>query len=512
MDVAGRMKSIRRAAAGAVQSCPAVVTVMSCVDIAQLELITKLCVRHAVPDVAELKGGITDKLMTRVKISPCRHRHVFRSGAAARNSLVDAGTMLQIDHVMIEGDRLSFLLSANHILRQELVLLVQDRQILFGQRARARRLTDHRLHGKLRKAKIVRHMEEILREVRIEMREGPAHVIIAVASLLYEFLELRHDGVIASPSELVHTETVIDLLASIQRQDDIVAFLIRPLDDLIVHIHAVCGQRKAEVLVLLLLDAAGIGNQLLADLKVHKWLPAEEVHLKIPAESGILNKEIQCTLSRLKAHQPLLPLEGSLRSKAVRAIQIAGVRHQKAKCLNHIRTVFQIKGLVLKDILCEKLPVLNQLIDIRKGICHVLHCEAAVPVSLHQLSADGLPVLSCIKACNRIIGHLIRHMNRTGIGIQNNVVSVQFILMNHFVPLTSTKGRNIRRCSGPITAFFIGSVVLVLAVLICDAAAGLACALAGSLALAAAAVLSALNHITCIQSHNVLHCNILHVV
>ena len=47
--------------------------------------------------------------------------------------------------------------------------------------------------------------------------------------------------------------------------------------------------------------------------------------------------------------------------------------------------------------------------------------------------------------------------------------------------------------------------MLVLAGLICNAAAGLAGALAGGLALAAAAVDSALCHITGIESHDMLH-------
>jgi len=51
--------------------------------------------------------------------------------------------------------------------------------------------------------------------------------------------------------------------------------------------------------------------------------------------------------------------------------------------------------------------------------------------------------------------------------------------------------------------------VLVLAGLVGNTAAGLACALAGSLALAAAAVDSALCHITGIQGHDMFHDQIL---
>ena len=57
-----------------------------------------------------------------------------------------------------------------------------------------------------------------------------------------------------------------------------------------------------------------------------------------------------------------------------------------------------------------------------------------------------------------------------------------------------------------MTAIFAKSFsVLVLTGLVCNAAAGLACALAGSLALAAAALDSTLSHITGIQSHDMFH-------
>ena len=48
-----------------------------------------------------------------------------------------------------------------------------------------------------------------------------------------------------------------------------------------------------------------------------------------------------------------------------------------------------------------------------------------------------------------------------------------------------------------------------LAALVCDAAAGLAGALAGSLALSAAAVLSGLNHVSGIQCNDMLHDDVL---
>ena len=60
---------------------------------------------------------------------------------------------------------------------------------------------------------------------------------------------------------------------------------------------------------------------------------------------------------------------------------------------------------------------------------------------------------------------------------------------------------------GKTAAFHFQSLLalLILALLICDTAAGLAGRLAGSLALAAAALLGALTKVTSLDSVNVLH-------
>ena len=51
--------------------------------------------------------------------------------------------------------------------------------------------------------------------------------------------------------------------------------------------------------------------------------------------------------------------------------------------------------------------------------------------------------------------------------------------------------------------------LLVFALLVCDAAAGLASRLAGSLALAASAVLCAVAQVTSLNGFNMLHCDVL---
>ena len=72
---------------------------------------------------------------------------------------------------------------------------------------------------------------------------------------------------------------------------------------------------------------------------------------------------------------------------------------------------------------------------------------------------------------------------------------------NMYVLLPSEEG--LRSCCSVLFR------VLVFTGLVCNTTAGLACALAGSLALAAAALDSALCHITGIQCHDMLHVDVL---
>ena len=48
------------------------------------------------------------------------------------------------------------------------------------------------------------------------LKRGASHVIVLITACLYEFLEVRHDAVIASPAICVDPEAVIDFFAPIQ--------------------------------------------------------------------------------------------------------------------------------------------------------------------------------------------------------------------------------------------------------------------------------------------------------
>lgn len=99
---------------------------------------------------------------------------------------------------MVEGDRLALPLAAQHVLRQNLVLLKQLGQVLSGECLGGIRRGHHRLHGQLGKAQIVRHVEQIVGEIHVMMRKRTAHIVALPASGGHEFLEFGHDAVIAA--------------------------------------------------------------------------------------------------------------------------------------------------------------------------------------------------------------------------------------------------------------------------------------------------------------------------
>ena len=231
---------------------------------------------------------------------------------------------------------MSLFLPAEHVLRQDLILLFDDREILLCQRGGVLRIRHHGLHGELRKAEIICHVEDVLCEVGVVVGEGAAHVVGAAGAGLHELLEVRHDPVIGAVSRPVDPEAVVDLLPAVQGEDHVVALPVGPLDDLIGETDAVGCEREAEVLVLLLLDGPCIGHQVLADLEVHQGLSAEEVHLQVPAKAGVLHEEVQRSLSGLKAHEALTAVKLSLGGKAVGAVQVAGVGNEETERLDHV--------------------------------------------------------------------------------------------------------------------------------------------------------------------------------
>ena len=236
-NAAGGVVGVGSAAAGAVQLCPAVLTLLAGVGVAVLELIPHSGVGNALPDIAQQVLGVTHELVAGVQIAPRGNSHVLGAGAAAGDALIDAGAAGQVDHVVVEGKASALAVALDHLLGKDLVLLLQDGQVGLSQGAGVAGVADHRFHAQLGKAEVC-HVEDIVGKVGVKVGIGAAHIVVLVAALLDELLELGHDAVVAAVACAVHAETVVDLLAAVQTQHHVVALLVAEIDNVIIDQHA----------------------------------------------------------------------------------------------------------------------------------------------------------------------------------------------------------------------------------------------------------------------------------
>jgi hypothetical protein len=124
-------------------------------------------------------------------------------------------------------------------------------------------------------------VEQVVREIGVVVREGAAYVVALAAARGDEFLEFRDDDVVAAAAVNVLAEAVVDFFSPVEAQNDVVALAVDPVDDLVCDADAVRRQREAEILVVLLFNAARVGDKLLADFKIEQRFAAEEIDLQI---------------------------------------------------------------------------------------------------------------------------------------------------------------------------------------------------------------------------------------
>ena len=175
---------------------------------------------------------------------------------------------------------------------------------------------------------------------------------------------------------------------------------------------------------MLFLDAACIRDELLAHLKVHQRFAAEEVDLKVAAGAAVLDQEIQRALAGLKAHQPGLAVELALRGKAVAAIQVAGVGHVQAQCLNDVGAVFKVERMVGVGVGRKQLPGGGQFFDIVKAIVDIGGGDVgAACVFLFQLGGGVLTGQTLVDQGDGVVGHIVHGVYAAAVHVQHDVVA-----------------------------------------------------------------------------------------
>ena len=175
---------------------------------------------------------------------------------------------------------------------------------------------------------------------------------------------------------------------------------------------------------LLLLSA--VCHKILDHLPVHKRFPAEKIHLQVASVAGIGNQKIKCLLPDFKGHKSPSPVVLALLGKAILTGKVAVMRNVQAQSLHNRRALFEIHDIVLVGILRKKLLVVDQHLHLIKCLFH-FSLRIALPQRIHNL----LSCMSFIQG-NDIVCHVIHHMNRAAVYIQNNIIAVVLILMNHY--------------------------------------------------------------------------------
>ena len=168
-----------------------------------------------------------------------------------------------------------------------------------------------------------------------------------------------------------------------------------------------------------------VGHQILDHLPVHQGLAAEEIHLQVPPVPGIGNQEIQGLFSHLVAHQGPASMVLALLREAVAAGQVAVMGDVEAEGLDHGGTFLKVDDPVLIGILREKRPLVLQGLHVLQHLPDLSFRPSAA-----QPGDDLLRLMLLIEA-DDLVCQLIHHMDRSAVHIQDNIVTVVIIAMNH---------------------------------------------------------------------------------
>ena len=267
-------------------------------------------------------------------------------------------------------------------------------------------------------------MDNIVGEVGIVVSICTTNVVALTATALNQLLEVRHDGVVATLTGIVYTEVVVNILSTVERENHVVALLVKELHHLVGEDHAIGGVGEAEVLASLALNLSCILNEALYHVEVKRGLTAEEVNLKVTAAAGVLHKEIKSTLTNLKGHKGSVALILTLTCEAVGAVKVAGMSNVKAERLNHLAVILKVGRKALVGVNRIELACRLKRCDIVKTLENLLLVYVIkVAVLLHDLADDLLSRVSLVH-CDDVVGNLVDGVNRAGRGVKDNIISI----------------------------------------------------------------------------------------
>ena len=113
-DRACRVIGVCRTSARAIEARPTLTALLTGVCVANAELVLNGGVLNTVPNITETVLLVANKLVAGEELAPRSYSHIFCARTASCNTLIDAGAVLKVDHIVIEGKRTSLLLSLYH--------------------------------------------------------------------------------------------------------------------------------------------------------------------------------------------------------------------------------------------------------------------------------------------------------------------------------------------------------------------------------------------------------------
>ena len=122
--------------------------------------------------------------------------------------------------------------------------------------------------------------------LRMEARTAPASRMpcrkrAKVTTVPNTTMKATNNHIIAAFAVDGLAEVIVDFLSAVKTENNVVALLVGKLNYIVVNKHTIGCKRKAEVLVVLLLDASGVGYNLFDHIEIHQRFAAEEVDLQI---------------------------------------------------------------------------------------------------------------------------------------------------------------------------------------------------------------------------------------
>ena len=271
--------------------------------------------------------------MTGIDVPIRSDGHILTARPAAPQPLDDTGPLSQI-HIEVEEVHV---LPPLQLPGQLLVFRLHCGQVSLLDGEGVVQRSAGRFHRNMAEAQGSQVLH-VVGKVQVLPGEGAPHIVVLGPPLRDQLLELGDDHVIAPLPVDSGAHVVVDLPPAVQGEHHVRHLPVDVVDGVLVQQDTVGCDRKAETLVVLFLQGAGVLYRPLDGVQRHQRFPAEKVHLNVPPLARLLHHPVDGPLGGIKVHgHAVSGTEVASRGKAVAATQVAVVGDMQTQCLHHRR-------------------------------------------------------------------------------------------------------------------------------------------------------------------------------